>query len=188
MHLVFTAVTLILLTFQVYAAEIGLNSTAVTDDIIASGQIVTGDANKVSSLMRKTVGDGKAHRFIIHSPGGNVTEAIAIGNLLRSNGFSVFEPPQVSCISACVFAIAGGTSRILMGKVGLHHPYLPNVLASNPAAIEVQTEGKQSMTAYMEKMGVKEEVVEVMYSIKDPEQIRYLDTQELRAYQLSTSK
>ena len=52
----------------------------------------------------------------------------------------------------------------------------------------VQTEGKQSMTAYMEKMGVTEEVVEVMYSIKDPEQIRYLDTQELRAYQLSTSK
>ena len=74
-----------------------------------------------------------------------------------------------------------------MGKVGLHHPYLPNVLASNPAAIEVQTQGRQSMTAYMEKMGVKAEIVDAMYSIKDPERIRYLDAEELRAYKLSTN-
>ena len=180
------AVTLLLHGLQVNAAEIGLNSTPDRDDIIASGQIVEGDSMRVRELIHKTLGDGKIHRFIIHSPGGNVTEAIAIGTLLRNHEFSVFEPVGVSCISACVFAIAGGVSRVLKGKVGLHHPFLPNIQSDNPAAIKVESEGKVAMTAYIGKMGVKEALVDAMYSIQNPNEIRYLNDREMRYYRIST--
>jgi hypothetical protein len=186
MYLVFPTVMLLLLVSSVSAAEIGLNATTTSNDIIMSGQIMSGDSIQVNKLIHKLVEDNKARRFIIHSPGGSVSEAMDIGRLLRSYGFSVLEPAQVSCISACVLAVAGGNPRILMGKIGLHHPYFPNILVNNPVAIKVQAEGKESIAAYMEAMGVKKGIVDAMYAIKDPAEIRYLDAHQLTAYNIST--
>lgn len=181
-----TLTILLLFALQTHAAEVGLKSTFGADDIIFSGQIMTGDATKVGDLIKKISGDGKVHRFIIHSPGGNVTEAIAIGDLLRQDRFSVYEPSGLSCISACVFAIAGGVQRVLLGKVGLHRPYLPNNFESTPLVSLVQADAKKSMSIYMEKMGVKTSIVDAMYAIESPSEIRYLGAQEMKAYRLST--
>jgi len=188
MRFIVISVSILLFFAQVKAAEIGLHSTSTTADIIVSGEITPGDANKVHDLIDRIDGDKKIHRFIIHSPGGNVTEAISIGSLLRSYGFTVFEPVGVTCISACIFAIAGGRSRILMGKVALHHPYLPHVLESHPVARQIQSEGKQAMLEYMKKMGVQETIVDAMYSLQDPSEIKYLSTAELQAYKLATDQ
>ena len=40
----------------------------------------------------------------------------------------------------------------------------------------------------MKKMGVQETIVDAMYSLQDPSEIKYLSTAELQAYKLATDQ
>lgn len=111
-----------------------------------------------------------------------------IGDLLRSNRISVFEPKGVSCISACVFAIMGGTSRVIEGRIGLHHPLFLNVPADNPRVQQLLAEGKRSMMRYAQKMNVNPQIVEDMYTLPNEGEIKYLNQNEVSAYRLSTER
>ena len=177
--------TIFSLAIATNAAEVSLNTSPMVDSIIFSGEITKGDSEKVSALIEKVANNGKIHQFTIHSPGGNITAAMDIGNLLRANVFIVFEPLGTSCISACIFTIAGGSQRIIAGQVGLHHPYLPQPHLS---ALEplVQSEGKKAMVLYMKKMGVQGSLIDAMYSLSNANEVRYLTADEMKFYQLTT--
>ena len=168
------------------AAEIGVSHHDGVDDVIFSGEIKKGDAQALKPFIDQVAGNGRPHRFIIHAPGGNVSEAMQIGTLLRESGFSVFEPQGVSCISACVFAIMGGTSRVINGRVGLHHPLFLNIPNNHPQVQKLLSEGRQAMIEYTIRMNVAPKIVDDMYALPNEADVKFLSQSEISAYRLST--
>ncbi|HEY8034404.1 MAG TPA: hypothetical protein VIF37_02320 [Methylobacter sp.] len=183
-----------LLSLNSEAAEIGLSRQNVAGAsppltvaaVIISGQIEKGDAKKVEALLDevKRTDDGhQLRRLLIHSPGGLIGEAMEIGRLIRANGVEVFLPRQTSCISACVLVIAGGTTRILDGQVGLDHPHFLRAGGPGDDVPALLAESKQIMRDYFHSMGVAEDLADAMFSLPDGT-VRYLRQDELSQYQL----
>lgn len=183
-----------LLSLSSEAAEIGLSRQDVAGTyppltvaaVIISGQIEKGDAKKVEALLEevKRTDDGhQLRRLLIHSPGGLIGEAMEIGKLIRSNGVEVFLPRETSCISACVLIIAGGTTRIIDGQVGLDHPHFLRAAGPGDDVPALLAESKQIMRDYFHSMGVAEDLADAMFSVPNGI-VRYLRQDELSQYQL----
>lgn len=172
--------TVFLFDKSIEAAEIGIHES----DVIFSGEIREGDAQVLNSYIEQIAGDGMPHRFIIHSAGGNVSEAMKIGALLRKHAFYVYEPREVSCISACVFAIMGGSYRVLDGRIGLHHPLFLGIPNDNAQVQKLLLEGELAMIEYTKRMGVNSKIVRDMYLLPNEADIKYLNQSEMRAYRL----
>ena len=168
------------------AADIGINRHDGMDDVIFSGEIRHGDAQLLKPFIDSSVGSGRLRRFTIHGPGGNVAEAMKIGEMLRGNNFSVFEPKGVSCISACIFAIMGGTHRVINGRIGLHRPLFLNIPNNIPRVQKLLLEGKQAMIEYSIRMGVSPKIIDDMYTLPNEVDIKFLSQNEISQYRLST--
>jgi len=63
--------------------------------------------------------------FHVHSEGGDVERAIRIGRMLRELNAYIWI--NGSCLSACVFILAGGVDRTVNGTVGVHRPYFSSL-------------------------------------------------------------
>lgn len=63
--------------------------------------------------------------FFVHSEGGDVERAIRIGRMLRELNANIWV--DSSCLSACVFILAGGVDRSVFGTVGVHRPYFSSL-------------------------------------------------------------
>jgi len=80
-------------------------------------------------MSREGGGDSVAWWMIyLNSPGGDVTAAIATGRLLRSVEAPVAIKDNQECVIACVLILAGATNRLIYGKVGIHRPYLEEIM------------------------------------------------------------
>ena len=158
--------------------------------IIISGQIVNGDAKKVAAFLteiKKTDNGHQIRRLLIHSPGGLVGEAMQIGKLLRANGVEVFIPRELSCISACVLVLAGGATRTIVGKVGLHHPLFLSQANSGDNVPALMAETKQALRDYLHLMGVNEDLADAMFAIPNGG-VHYLSQNELLQFKLKISQ
>lgn len=109
-----------------------------------SGEIASGDAERMAQVLRDPLPAGKSHisSLEINSLGGDVVEALKIGELVRQNmlGVSIARsshvgsgaqvPPRESgaervCASACVLVLMSAPARSLRNaRVGLHRPRL----------------------------------------------------------------
>jgi len=69
----------------------------------------------------------------INSNGGNVDAAIDIGFLFRENRECLTVFREDNCNSACVFALAGAPYRNVVGKVGVHRPYIEGYKRETPS-------------------------------------------------------
>lgn len=65
--------------------------------------------------------------FKVDSEGGDVERAIRIGRMLRELNANIWV--NSSCLSACVFILAGGVERYVsvFGAVGVHRPYFSSL-------------------------------------------------------------
>lgn len=96
----------------------------------SQGRIDAGDAEKFISTVEKWKSTFKAAAdtnirlgFIqLSSPGGDIYEAMKIGEWLRKNKVQVVNPMDSPCYSACILMLAGGVMRI-GSNVGLHAFY-----------------------------------------------------------------
>lgn len=121
--------------------------------------------------------------FSINSPGGDVEEAIALGNWIRQSKRAVLLVRSNSiCYSSCVFLVAGASVRFLDGQVGIHRPYFSSMPKGNINALLTALLAKTR--AYMAKMNVREDLADAMFSTP-PERIKILTKQELTDYRLS---
>ena len=98
--------------------------------ISAQGKITAGQTLRQFKAVLKQLKGRKVPVFI-HSGGGEVREAMAIGNLIRAKGLDTAvirvetAPSQAGvCASACVFILAGGTRRFACpwARIGVHQP------------------------------------------------------------------
>lgn len=120
-----------------------------------------------------------------NSPGGSLVAAMAIGRLLREQGFSTYvgrrgadprQPGSGVCYSACPFAYAGGSRRFLEGDsvLGIHRA-ANRVPVPDEGAFEqrVATEA----TTYLEAMGVSTRLFRMMQTTPH-DSIRLLSREE----------
>ena len=109
------------------------------------GEIKAGDARDLLDLYKNDL-DTPRH-VIVNSPGGSVTEAVLIAQILRKAGLGVTVLPGGKCASACFFIFIAGIERrasgiddpdpakgrhrdqrkLLGGFVGIHRPFLADI-------------------------------------------------------------
>ena len=98
-----------------------------------SGEIVKGDAAKIDKIPRGSFG----RRLCLNSPGGSLSEGLAIFDLIWDSNISTTVMPGDRCESACAIAFLGGSllegtdvtrqmDRIMWvgSKLGFHGPSL----------------------------------------------------------------
>ena len=99
---------------------------------------------------------------LFDSPGGDAEAAMAMGRWLRERNANVAVRADAFCHSSCALVYIGGVSRVNLGEIGLHRPYLAG--APRPAD-EVRTAVASMLAdvrAYVGEMGVTPEFTNVM--------------------------
>ena len=123
--------------------------------IVATGPIQPGDADRFEAFL---AGLNEVPDLVaLHSPGGNVDEALEIGRRLRARDLSTAILPGTVCLSACPYILAAGVERdvSLRGFVGLHqHAYeTPGYMPVFLAVEDIQRNQGRTM-AYLIEMGI----------------------------------
>lgn len=173
-------------TFTLGKIENGRNIAG----ILVEGEIVPGDFAKFESevLRRQNIDP-----IWLASPGGDMIEAMKIGELIRELKLSVWAPskngllfPVVSnranavCASACFYLYAAGVQR--RGEVvGIHRPYLPQATLASmelDAAAQAQSVALGISREFLTRAGVPPSIIERIVSIAS-NQIVWLNADEL---------
>ena len=155
---------------------------------LISGEITDADATALEQIARFLEGRGLNRPTItLNSPGGVVDAAIAAGRTIRQMRSKVEVDSGSRCLSACVFLLAGGASRLVSvtGKVGIHRPYTPQV-----GELDIQ-QAQQDYRATQDKakeflrdMNLSDRLYDAMVQVPS-EQMRILDFDELEYFGLN---
>ncbi len=124
----------------------------------------------------------------LHSPGGVVDEALAIGRELRRRGLPTRVPAGAICLSACPYILAGGDARTVSAaaSVGVHQSFYDQsaFLPVFAAVAEIQAAEAAAMR-YLAEMGV-DPLVRIPALETPSRQIYLLTPDELTEYRLAT--
>lgn len=130
----------------------------------------------------------------LDSPGGAVTEALAIGTLIRDKGYTTSVAAGALCASSCPLAFAGGRERLATDRsaIGVHQIYAAapvGSLASQLQAAGTAMSDAQTLTArisrYLAKMGVGDEVwLKALET--PPDRLTYFSPADLTRVNLAT--
>ena len=192
----FISVTVPILPGHAWAAEIWTASVAGnTVGIVIEGGIEPGDYERFRSAVHDF---GPSVRTVyLRSKGGNVVEAMKIGDLIRrlrldtdaplklpgrqSNCFEASPKNSSNCIcaSACFLVYAAGSNRH-GNHLGLHRPYLPAATATTmDESDHDQTHRAISETvrSYLMQMDVPIRFIDLMFS-RSSRQIYFVTIEE----------
>jgi len=123
----------------------------------------------------------------LNTGGGQVTSAIAIGRLLRETKGVARVEAGSSCLSACVFVLAGAPYRVVQtgAVVGIHRPYDPD---DSEITAERHKRKQQRLDefvrTYLREVNVPRSLYEAM--LKSPD-VRTLPPAELSWYGLNST-
>jgi len=154
------------------SGKIGVASASWLRERLDEAHLVAGDA------------------VLLSSPGGNLDQAIIMGEIIRSRGLATAvgvadnsgQIRRSYCASACVLVYAGGKPRYgIDGSVLGVHRFVTPAPGRDPVAETQRTAG--TVLSYMTKMGVSSSVVEAMSETRD---VRWLGPKETSAMNLVT--
>ena len=179
-----------------YAPAYKTDKGGVVAKVRIYGEIKQGDAEQFRLLKdaalasAKSIGLSRAEDapFLVEldSYGGSVAVAIEIGKEIRAiRPWSVKVSSTASCVSSCVLVLAGGTSRLVDGRVGIHRPFI-DVDSAFTAESQKQTysEIEKMVKDYLAFVNVPASLYDVMFRIPS-EKVRYLSSTELQEFNLS---
>lgn len=141
--------------------------------MVLRGPIIPGDLDRLrDAVLRPHPASGKrTSGLYVDSPGGDVAEALRLGELIRGVGLSVFVMPKGLCASACFFLYLNGVTRFAQGwnprsdsnsgNVGLHRPYLRSP-QNSPDTLDAQSNIMQKVARYLEGKMVPRRLVDAM--------------------------
>lgn len=117
----------------------------------------------------------------IDSPGGLIDVAIDTGKWLRENQKTVHVASH--CLSACVFALAGGEKRTAdpTAHIGVHRFY--NLGPDSTNDTEIAQEISSEILLYLEAMGIDAELFHIMAKTPSTDMF-YVDRAKLIAWNL----
>lgn len=131
-----------------------------------TGPIVSGDLAKIVASVSAP---GRFPKyFTLDSPGGDLLEAMKIGQFIRETATGTFVAKE--CSSACVFLLVSGTSRNALdgAAIGIHRPYFEAKEFAGLSLPEAEARHRQLRSAarrYLENMEMTTAAVEKMFSI-----------------------
>ncbi len=160
-----------------------LRFSVTGDTALLTGQIAPGDATGFAEWLDA---EPPFTTIRLHSPGGSVQDALAIGAALREANLATTMEPGDICLSACPYILASGTTRTVSddAMVGVHQHYfgentaLPAFLANE----DIQF-GQAAVMAHLDAMGVDVRVMQHALSTP-PEAIYVLLPEELIDYRI----
>jgi len=153
---------------------------------LITGSIAPGDATRFADWLASTDG---AETLRLHSPGGSVMDALAIGRALRAAELSTMLEPGDICFSACPYILSGGVTRRVAedALVGVHqHHFGENTALPAFLAVEDIQRGQGAVMAYLDEMGVDVRIMEHALTTP-PEEIYVLLPEELLDYRMVTA-
>lgn len=144
-------------------------------------------ASDLSALIDKaSLKDAKQSLFILlDSPGGDFGTALKMGNFIRSSNAFVMVPQDAVCLSSCVFLLAAGAKRAVVGNVGIHRPFaVQDDIATGKGQKEKYRKIEAEVKKYLKKVNVPTELYDEMIRIP-PSDMRLLTEGELKRFGLS---
>jgi hypothetical protein len=123
--------------------------------LLAVGTIQPGTAKTFQAEVEKRGGYVKT--VVLHSPGGSVQDALAMGRLIRQKNFATEVENGTYCASSCPLVFAGGAERRAADKaaIGVHQV---TTIGRDGAAVAESTDGIQRVSAecqrYLHEMGI----------------------------------
>jgi hypothetical protein len=154
--------------------------------LIAAGTIMPGTAKAFAAEIAKRGSYVKT--VVLHSPGGSVSDALAMGRLIREKKFATEVEKGKSCASSCPLVFAGGIDRRAgqNASIGVHQV---SALSAGPLSGADGMENAQQISAACQKflrdMGIDLEVwVHAMETPKD--ELYYFRPEEMLALRLAT--
>ncbi len=153
-----------------------------------SGWIVADDLKAVHAIVDNPEAAGSKPPFVfLHSRGGDVDAAIALGHRLRRMAATAVVGEDAECLSACVFVLAGAAQRTVApkAKVGIHQPYL--VPSPKRSRSEVRREyDRLSVVArtFLVEMNVPAALYDAM-NLVPSDRMQMLSSAELSKYGLN---
>ena len=152
----------------------------------AIGRIEPGAAKDFERFLMEN--KGKVRSLALHSPGGSVQDALALGKLLRADKINTHVPTNGYCASSCPLVFAGGAKRTAGQKawIGVHQVYTS---ASAIGTIHDGLAEAQRISAtcqqYLTDMGVEAEVW--THAMRTPKhQLYFLTPEQLVTLKLAT--
>jgi hypothetical protein len=163
--------------------------------IYAKGLIGPGTALKFQTLIdRYHIPPGASVAF--DSPGGDVDEALRLGEAIRAAGLNTEVPRSPAgkssslhgCLSACTLSFLGGVNRTVAGgaRFGVHMLSTQLVGMSAQTALQLGQKSIAALTSYVGSMGVKTEFVSELTRAQ-PEQVNILSAEALRRLNVTTA-
>jgi ATP-dependent protease ClpP protease subunit len=152
----------------------------------AVGRIEPGTAADLARFLEGQGGEIKT--LYLHSPGGSVSDALQMSQLLRDKSIDTVVPDNGYCASSCPIVFSGGTKRTAGGKawVGVHQIY---TAGGAPGDVNDGMSHGQTISAevqdHLGKMGVVARAW--IHAMKTPSEQLYVFTpEELTEYKLAT--
>ena len=156
--------------------------------LYAVGLIYQGAAETFKAEIEKRGGYVKT--VVLNSSGGSVTDAIAMGRLIRDRKFATSVENGAICASACPLMFAGGIERRAADKatVGVHQAFAPGDAGSDGATSMAHAQRiSADVQKYLAEMGVDLRLwVHAMETPK--EQLYFLKPDELISLKLATQR
>ncbi|WP_235974237.1 hypothetical protein [Luteimonas deserti] len=120
----------------------------------------------------------------IDSSGGMVEEAIRAGDVIAESRWTIWVRDGAVCHSACVFLLAGGDTRLIGGRVGIHRIIRMSSTASTRAELNRELRAVYGRVRdYLERNGAAVAVADLMMAVPN-RSLRILTTDELKLYGL----
>lgn len=120
----------------------------------------------------------------IDSSGGMVEEAIRAGDVIAATRWTIWVREGAVCHSSCVFLLAGGDTRLIGGRVGIHRIIRMSSSASTRAELNRELRAVYGRVRdYLERNGAAVAVADLMMAVPN-RSLRILTPDELKFYGL----
>lgn len=150
------------------------------------GDIAQGDAPRIQKLIEEAI--PRPETLILQSPGGVVSEALALGRFIRQDGINTRMLSGEFCYSACPYILVSGVTRTIEdgAQVGVHQHYFgESTLLPASFAVEDIQAGQGEVMIYLDEMGI-DPLVMVHALTTPPEEIYVLLPEQLQDYGIAS--
>ena len=154
-----------------------------SEAVYISGPIEAGDLEKLRALIRPDVWRFKKSTVVLASNGGDVVEAMKIGDVIRSSYVSVFVNKNVGvCASACFLLYVSAVERgATYPALGVHRPYFGHEHFAGLSLVDAERKQIKLFDAFREfltKREVPQDIQEGMFSLASNE-IKWLTWKDI---------
>ncbi|NMG43812.1 hypothetical protein GPA22_08720 [Aromatoleum toluvorans] len=151
---------------------------------LISGFIGPTDLVLLRPIIERALSQRLSMTFRLNSRGGDVRTAIELAKWMRRLRATAVGGQSDVCLSSCVFLLAGATSRIAPGTVGIHRPFSTDTGAKDYDTAQREYRELQTLVRmFFQDMNVSDTLYDAMLRVP-PENIRVLTRDELLAFGL----